>query len=196
MAQQEKTAQPQKNVDVGRLARVGMMCALSTVLGFFPEIPLAFFAPWLKLDFAYVPMLLTGFALGFPSGFAVLIVKNVFKLLATSSGGVGEIADILIGLSMLVPATLVYGRMKSRKGALIGMLSGTVLMVITGILANRFILLPFFMGDGFTAYMTKNPAILWTAVAPFNLIKGALISAITFLLYKHLSPFLKRGLKG
>lgn len=187
--------QSHPRMDIGRMARVGMMCAISVVLAYL-EIPLTFFAPWLKLDLSYAPVLLTGFALGFPSGFAVLAVKNVIHLLTTTSGGVGQLADLLVGTAMLLPATLVYGRVRNRKGALTGMLLGTLAMVVVGVLSNRFILLPFFFGDGFADFMAKNPAYLWTAAAPFNAVKGVVVSAITFVLYKHLSPFLKRGLKG
>lgn len=185
-----------KRMDVGRLTRIGLMSAISAVLGFFPEIPMAFFAPWLKLDFAYVPMLLTGFALGPVAGICVLAVKNLFQLLTTNSAGVGQLADMLMGLAMLLPATLIYRRLNTRRGALLGMLAGTLLMTVAGVIANRFILLPFFMGSNFASYMESNPYILWIAVAPFNLLKGGVVSAVTFILYKHLSPFLKRGLKA
>lgn len=190
-------AQPQtRRMDTGKMARIGMMCAVSTVLGFFPEIPMAFFAPWLKLDFAYVPMLLTGFALGFWPGFIVLAVKNVFQLITTSSAGVGQLADMLMGTAMLLPAVLVYRKNRTRNGALVGMALGTLGMIVVGVLTNRYLLLPFFLGGGFASYMEKNPYILWIAVVPFNLIKGVADSAITFILYKHLSPFLKRGLRA
>lgn len=190
-------AQPQtRRMDTGKMARIGMMCAVSTVLGFFPEIPMAFFAPWLKLDFAYVPMLLTGFALGFWPGFIVLAVKNIFQVITSNSAGIGQIADMLMGTAMLLPAVLVYRRNRSRNGALVGMALGTLGMVIVGVLTNRYLLLPFFMGSNFASYMDANPYILWIAVVPFNLVKGVADSAITFILYKHLSPFLKRGLRA
>lgn len=188
--------QNSKRIDTGRMARIGMMSAISALLGFFPEIPMAFFAPWLKLDFSYVPMLLTGFSLGFVPGLIVLAIKNFFQLITTSSGGVGQLADMLIGISMLLPATLIYASRRSLSGALWGMVCGVLLMTVVGLFANLYILLPFFLGDGFTAYMESNPLILWTGVAPFNLVKGAVTCLITFLLYRHLSPFLKRGLKA
>jgi riboflavin transporter FmnP len=52
------------------------------------------------------------------------------------------------------------------------------------------------MGEQIVAYLDERPMILWTAVAPFNFIKGLLISLITFVLYKRLSPFIKKGLKA
>lgn len=185
-----------KRFDVGKMARIGMMCAISTVLGFFPEIPMAFFAPWLKLDFAYVPVLLTGFSLGFVPGFIVLLVKNLFQLITTNSAGIGQLADMLMGTAFLLPAVLIYKRKRTRTGALIGMAVGTVALVVVGVFINLYILLPVFLGSRFTTYMQDNPLILWVAVVPFNLIKGVAVSGITYLLYRHLSPFLKRGLKA
>lgn len=188
--------QQTKKMSVSLMTRIGMMCAISVVLGFFPEIPMAFFAPWLKLDFAYVPMLLTGYALGFWPGFIVLAVKNVFQALTSNSAGVGQVADMLMGTAMLLPAALLYRSSRTRKGALLGMAVGVVSMTVVGVLTNRFLLLPIFLGGNFAAYMDSNPYILWIAVVPFNLIKGAAVSVVTFLLYKRLSPFLRRGLRA
>lgn len=185
-----------RKTDVGKLARIGMMGAISAVLGFFPEIPMVFFAPFLKLDFSYVPMLLTGYALGFGPGLITLVIKNVFQLLTSNSAGIGQLADMLIGIAMLLPAILIYSTQKSRKTALWGMLAGIVSMMLVGVLSNRYILLPFYYGDGLSGFLAKNPGFLWVAIAPFNLVKGAADCAVTYVLYKRLSPFLKRGLRG
>ena len=184
-----------KKWNVETISRIGMMGAIAALLGFFPEIPMAFFAPWLKLDFAYVPMLLTGFSLGFLPGLIVLVIKNLFQLLTTNSFGVGQIADMIMGLSLLLPASLVYHFRRTRAGALTGMVAGIAAMTAAGVLSNLFLLLPTFLGDGFTAYMESHPTLVWASIIPFNLIKGVSVCLVTYLLYKHLSPFLKRGLK-
>lgn len=186
---------PKRKMDAGTLARIGMMCAFSIVLSFI-EIPMAFFAPWLKLDFSFVPMLLTGFSLGFFPGLSVLVLLCVSWLLKSSTGGVGEIATFLIGLAMLVPSVVLYKRVHTRKGALIGMLVGVAAMTVTAVLANLYILLPLYLGDGLAGYMEIHPYIVWTAVVPFNLVKGVAICFVTYILYKRLSHFLKRGLRA
>ncbi|MBO2516662.1 MAG: hypothetical protein CW338_05185 [Clostridiales bacterium] len=178
------------------MATVAMMCAISTVLGFFPEIPMTFFAPWLKLDFAYLPMLLTGFSMGFVPGLIVLVVKNFFQLVTTNSAGAGQAADMIMGICMLLPATLIYKINRTRTGALIGMICGILAMTAGALLSNWYILLPVFLGDGFHSYMDSHPMLLWAAVVPFNLIKGTAVCLITFLLYKPLSPLLKKGMKA
>lgn len=184
-----------KRMGVQQVVSIGMMGAISIVLGFF-EIPLAFFAPWLKLDFAYVPMLLTGFSLGFFPGFAVLLLKNLIQVFQSNSMMVGQLADMMMGCAMLLPATLVYQRMRTRKGAILGMACGVLAMVVMGVITNRYILLPAFMGDSFAAFLSDNPGFLWVTMVPFNLVKGGSVSIITFFLYRHLAPFLRRGMKG
>lgn len=178
------------------MTRIALMSAISTVLGFFPEIPMTFFAPWLKLDFAYLPMLLTGFSMGFVPGLIVLTVKNLFQLITTNSAGAGQAADMIMGICMLLPAVLIYKANRTRMGALIGMICGILAMTAGAVLANWFILLPVFLGDGFEAYMEAHPTLMWIAVVPFNLIKGVAVCAVTYFLYKPLSPFLKKGLKA
>lgn len=196
MEETKRQTNAKRKVDVTRLVIIAFMGGLSVLLSYYPEIPLAFFAPWLKLDFSYTPMLLMGFSVGFYDAFAVLIIKNLIRLLLTDSFGVGQLADLLMGLAILLPAVICYRKRKTRNGALIGMVIGVLMMVVVGVLANRFILFPVYMGDGFNAYMDKNPMILWLGVAPFNLVKGVSVSAITFLLYKRLSPYMKKGLRG
>lgn len=190
------TTRAKRRIDTGKLVRIALMGGISALLGFFPEIPMTFLAPWLKLDFAYIPMLLTGYALGFWPGMIVLTIKNIFQVISSNSFGVGQLADMLMGMAMLLPAVLVYQQNHTRKNAVIGMAIGTAAMVVVGVVLNRYLLLPVFLGDRFAAFMDENPLILWIGVAPFNLIKGASVSIVTYLLYRHLAPFLKQGLKA
>lgn len=172
-----------------------LMTALAIVLSYFPEIPLAFFAPWLKLDFSFTPLLLLGFTLG-PLWMSIaLLVTNAVHILGGTTGGVGELANVLVGLAFLMPPTLMYLRKKTRANAVIGMLMGIVLMIVTAVVVNRYILLPVFFGGNFVekladAGLTLN-GYLFGAIAPFNLVKGLVNSLIAFLLYKRLSTFMK-----
>ncbi len=123
----------------------------------------------------------------------------------TITAGVGELANFLIGLSLVLPASLFYRKKKSRKGALWGLLCGTLAMTIAGVVINYFVLLPaysFFMGIPLSALVDMGSAVnssitsvgtlVIFATLPFNLLKGALSSLITLLLYKRLSPLLHR----
>lgn len=174
-----------------------LMTALAIILSYFPEIPLAFFAPWLKLDFSFTPLLLLGFSVGPVMMSLALVVTNLVHIIGGTTGGVGELANIIIGLAFLLPPALIYHHRKTRRNALLGMLLGTALTMFAGVIANRFLLLPTFFGAGFEGAlqgmgMTLN-SYLFGAIAPFNLIKGLVNSGITFVLYKRLSILLKEA---
>ena len=181
------------------MTRIALMSAISTVLGFFPQIKMVFFAPWLKLDFTYLPMLLTGFSMGFIPGLIVLTINNLIQLIATESAGVGQLADMIMGICMLLPTTMIYKTKRTRKHALIGMLFGVIAMVSISVPTNQFLLFPFYSkmsGQYVIDYLNAHPLILLTAVIPFNLLKGIVVCVITYFIYKPLSHFLKKGLKA
>ncbi len=173
-----------------------LMTGVAIILSYI-EIPLAFFAPWLKLDFSLTPLLLLGLSAG-PAFMAVaVLVTNLVHILGGTTMGVGEVANIVIGLSFLLPPALWYHFRRNRQSALLGMAAGTVLMVFAGVLANRYLLLPLYFGTGFESGLTGMgmtlSGYLWFAVAPFNLIKAALNGAAVYLLYKHLSILMGRA---
>lgn len=185
----------------GRLARIGVLGAISAVLYYFPEIPII--PPIYKLDFSTLPALLGGFAMGPVSGLLILLIKDLTGLLHSSSLGVGELADFLMSGAFVLAASLIYRRDKTRKGALLGMALGVFAIALVGALTNYYIMLPFYItamhmpAEAIIAAIAATvPAVdsLWKlillATLPFNLLKGVVLAAVTFLLYKHLSPIL------
>lgn len=172
------------------LAYSALMTAIAIVLNFFPEIPIPLpFAPWLKLDFSFVPLLLLGFTLGPVAAVMALVVTNAVHLLGTTTGGVGQLANILVGLSFLLPPSLMYRKNRTMKGAVIGTIVGVACMVVMGVLTNRYILVPALLGDKLFDFPMTSYLI--QAIVPFNLIKGTINAVLVFILYKRLSALLK-----
>lgn len=179
---------------------MGMFSALAAVLMLF-EIPLPFIAPsFYGLDFAEVPIMVGTFALGPVAGVIMEVVKVLIKLLMkpTSTGFVGEFANVAIGCALVVPAGLVYRYNKTKKGAMIGMIVGAVFMAAAGVVINALVMLPFYsnfmpLETIIAAGAAINPSVsnVWTfaiiCVGPFNLIKGFVVSLITALVYKRIS---------
>ena len=110
------------------MTTIAILAAISAVL-FMVEIPVVLFY---KLDFSNLPVLLGAFAMGPGPATLILLIKSLLGLLHTSSQGVGELADFLMGFAMILPAGLIYQRHKTRKGALIGLVVGTVAATIAG----------------------------------------------------------------
>ena len=174
--------------------------AIGAVLMLF-EFPLPFIAPsFYGLDLSEIPVLVGTFAMGPVAGAVTEMVKILIKLVLkpTSTGFVGEFANFCIGCALVLPAGIIYKLRKTKQGAIIGMVTGTVCMALVGAVLNAMVMLPFYsnfmpLEAILQAGAAINPAIgsVWTfvflAVAPFNLIKGALVSLITALVYKRIS---------
>lgn len=180
------------------LTTMAILSAIAAIL-FMIEIPVFPAVPFYKLDFSNLPVLLGAFALGPVQGVLILLLKSLLGLLHTTSGGVGELADFIVGCAMVIPAGLIYRKNKSRKGAVIGMLVGTVCAINAAILANYYIMFPAFgiteealvgFGQKVFPFVSDTWSFVFTVTASFNLIKWVLISILTGLIYKPLSPIL------
>ncbi|MCX7715478.1 MAG: ECF transporter S component [Clostridia bacterium] len=180
------------------LTRAGILAGISVILMMVLEFPIPFMPPFLKVDFSNVPVLIGSFAFGPAMGFVIVLIKDLIHLLNTKTGGIGELADFLTAISLALPASLIYKKHKSRKGAILGMLAGIVAMTLVGTLANKFILIPFYskmmpLEKILELCGKANPLINSTTtyliygVAPFNIIKASIISLFTMVLYKRIS---------
>lgn len=187
------------NLSVQYMTRIAILGALSAVL--FPlEIPIVAFY---KLDFSTLPALLGAFSMGPLPGLAILLIKDLSRLVYSSSMYVGELADFIMSAAFILPASLIYRKHKTRKTALVGMAVGTLCMIVVSVLVNWKMMIPFYM----TAFHMDMEAIIGMArkalpfvdtewkvllyvTAPFNLLKGFVLSLLTFVLYKRLSPML------
>ena len=184
-------------LSVGTMTRIAILAAAASIL-FLLEIPIVAFY---KLDLSNIPVMLGAFSMGTVPGLIILGLKSLIGLLHSSSAGVGELADFIMGAALLIPASMIYHRNKTRKNALAGMIVGTICTALVGVLVNKFIMLPFYMGafhmdmDAIVAFANVGGVdtewkLLLLITGPFNLLKGAVLSAVTFLIYKPLSPIL------
>ncbi|MBQ0084318.1 MAG: ECF transporter S component [Clostridiales bacterium] len=167
------------------------------------EISVPLMPAFIKLDFSELPALITAFAFGPLWGVAVCLIKNLLHLIVTSTAGVGELANFLMGIFFVFPAGIIYHCNKTRKGALIGSLAGSASMAVMSVLINYFLIYPLYSvllmpkEAILSLYQVILPSVdnLFTALTIFNLpftfIKGIIVSLICFLIYKKLSPILK-----
>lgn len=175
----------QKTKNLSKFVKISLLSAIAVVIMYleFPLIP-AF--PWLKIDLSDVPALMGGFAFGPLAGVTIEGMKILLNLLltGTQTGFVGEIANFVIGISFILPATYIYWRSKSKKTAIIGMVVGGLSMEVVGIIANLYFLLP-----AYGMPMTGSAAVNYVVAGllPFNGIKSVLLGIVTYVLYKKLS---------
>ena len=178
-----------------------VLSAIAFVLAFF-EFPVPLSPSFARMDLSDLPALIGAFAYGPISGVLIEFVKNVLQLLTSSTGGIGELANFIMGSSFVVAAGLIYKYRKTKKNAVAACLIASVVMGIVAAIVNYFILLPLFeafmpldqliasFGEFMPFIKTKFDVVLFNAF-PFNLLKGISISIFTMLLYKRLTPILK-----
>ena len=210
----EKAAQKKNGVNepifnTRKLAMIGMFSAIAMILHVL-DFPI-FFAPgFYKMDFSELPVLIGSFAFGPVAGVMMEFVKILLKLCVkgTSTAFIGDLANFVVGCSLILPASAVYSFKKTKKSAIIACIVGTLVMTVFGTAFNAVYLLPAFSKfygmpmDAILAMGTEvNPlakegsivSFVVACVAPMNLIKGTLVSVVTLLIYKPLSPIIKTG---
>ncbi len=196
---------PEKQSPARRTAYVGIFAAIAAVLMYF-EFPLPFAPGFYELDFSEIPVLICSFSMGPVAGVVCEFLKVVLKLLlkGTSTAFVGDLANFVVGCSLILPASVVYFANKTKKGAILGMVVGTACITVVGSLFNAVYLIPAFsvlfgqpleviigMGTAINPAIVSVNTLVLFAVAPFNLLKGVADSVITFVLYKHIERLLR-----
>lgn len=188
------------------IAIIGMLGAISVVLMLF-EIPLPFAPSFYKIDLSEVPVLVGCFAIGPVAGIFIELIKILLNLLinGTLTAGVGELANFCLGCAFCIPAGIIYRKKTTKKGAVIGLVSGTFVMTFLGCFINAYIMLPAYakafswpldsiiaMGSKVNVNITDLFTFVMFAVVPFNLLKGILVSVVVLLIYKKISSIIKR----
>ncbi len=132
--------------------------------------------------------MIIAFALGPVAGVAVEFIKNLLHCTMTSTGFVGELANFVMNGCFVFVCGAVYKRKKTRANAVLALTMATIVLVIVGMLANMYIMLPLYMPDA--DFATKFKLVMYT-IAPFNLVRGTVLSVITMLIYKKISGLVK-----
>jgi len=187
------------------VAKAGLLAA-GAILLMYLELVLPFMPTFLKFDFSEIVVLLAAFSMGPLTAVLIELVKNLAHLPTTGTGGVGELANFVIGSAFVGTAGLIYRNMKSRRGAFIAMGSGTLVMTLFACVINYFIMIPFYVEVvGFplpaiieatqkvgNTLVTSLETLILFVFVPFNLFKGLIVSLIVAIIYKRVSPILHR----
>ncbi len=195
-----------KKVNVSYIAKIGVLAAISTLLMLF-EFSLPFAPNFYKLDLSEIAVLIAGFAMGPLAAVLTEFIKIILNLMinSTITAFVGETANFAIGVAFVLPAAFVYKKNKTLKGAILGMIVGTVSLAFVGALINYYIMIPAYskfyhlpiddivaMGTKINPNIIGLPTLVMYATVPFNLLKGVLCSIGCLLVYKRVSPILHK----
>lgn len=190
-----------KRVNVWKMTMTAMLSAIAFILMFL-DFSVPIMPGFIKMDLSELPALIGTFAMGPVSGVIICLVKNLLHLFMSSTGGVGELSNFILGAAFVLPAGLIYKKWKGRKSAVIGALSGALLMALISIVSNYFIVYPVYYNfmpeetilNAYQAIFSGVDNILECLIifnAPFTFVKGLFSVLITLVIYKPISPFLK-----
>ncbi|MBR5496860.1 MAG: ECF transporter S component [Clostridia bacterium] len=193
-----------KKTNVRAITVTAIMGALGTILMVI-EMSLPFMPSFIKLDFSELPALIASFAYGPVYGILVCLIKNVIHMFFGSTMCIGEISNFILGAIFVGTAGVIYKKNKTKQSALISCLIGAVVMAVISIFTNYFIVYPLYvkvLGMPMEAILGMYQAILpaadnlWKALIifnlPFNFAKGLIDAIFCFLIYKRISPILKK----
>ena len=198
--EQKPIEKRRKRIPLRYITATAVLSALSTVLMML-SFSVPFMPSFLKLDFSELPALIASFSMGPVSGVLVCLIKNLLNLPFSTTGGVGELCNFLLGACFVLPAGLIYRFRKNRRTALLAALFGAMSMAFASLPLNYFISYPMYMKflplkQIIGMYQAIFPGVnglfqcLLIFNVPFTFLKGLLDTILTFLVYKRISPLI------
>ncbi len=190
-----------KKFNLNKQIKITLLAAMAFILMYF-DFPLPLFPGFLKIDLSDLPALIGAFALGPIEGIVIELLKNILHVLfkGTQTALVGEMANFIVGSILVFISGYIYKRNKSRKGAIVGLISGVLVMTTVASLINYFVLIPTYakvfklpldaivgMGTKINGNITDLRSLVIWSVVPFNLLKGIMVSLVTLGVYKNVS---------
>ena len=204
---QKKNGVTERILTTRKITMIGLFSALAVILHML-DFPVPFAPGFYQLDFSEIPTLVGAFAFGPVAGVMIEFCKILLKLVikGTSTAFVGDLANFVIGCSLILPASVLYMFKKTKKRAVAACVAGSVIMTVFGSAFNGIYLLPAFSklfgmpldaiiaaGAQINGNIYNITSFVIFAVAPMNIVKSVAASGITMLIYKPLSPILKNA---
>lgn len=192
-----------KNKKIRVITGTAMLTAVGVILQYI-EISIPIIPSFIKLDFSDLPELIGAFAYGPVAGVIICLLRNLIHMAATSSAGVGELSNFILGAVFALVAGLIYKRFKTKKGAVIAGVSGAAAMALVSLPSNYFLIYPLYysiLGFPENAVLDMYQAILPSVEnifqallifnIPFTFVKALICAIVCMIIYKPLSPLLK-----
>ena len=181
-----------------KIVSIAILGALSLVISFisFPIFPAA---PFLKLDFGDIPIILGAFAFGPGAGVAIAFIKSLLHYVLTAGElglPIGDTASFLASVSLVLPLYFSVKRFGyGTKGKILGTVSGSLSLTVVMTILNYYLLLPMYlevMSISDFGFATITQYIVY-AVLPFNIVKGVVVSLVFFVVWKAINPYMEKN---
>lgn len=174
-----------QTVNVKKMVLLAMLAAVSYLIVTLVRIPVVLF---LKYEPKDVVITISGFLLGPMASFVISLVVSLLEMVTISeTGPIGCLMNLLSTCSFACVAAAIYKRDHSLKGAVLGLIAGSGVMIAAMMLWN-WLITPWYMN----VPRQEVQALLIPAFLPFNALKAGFNTALTLGLYKPLTSALRR----
>ncbi len=177
-----------------KMVTLSLLSAIAYLLMLF-EIPILPMFGWLKLDFSDIPVLIATFLYGPFSAIIVAFIRSTLHFI-TSGGNIasliGDSTGFIASVLYMYPVYLFMKKRKSNTNLIVGLLTGTILLTVFMSIANYFIITPFYLNVLGMDFGMSIKAMVLYGIVPFNLMKGTIVGAAFFVVYKSIMPVLER----
>lgn len=196
------------NKNLNKMVKISLLSVLA-LLFMFIEVPLPIFPSFLKIEVSDIPAVVGAIIYGPLAGVVIELVKNLLHgVLMTSTGFVGELANFIVGSAFVIPIGLIYNRTNIKFKLLVSSILGIILMVIAAAVGNYFVFLPLYekvmgwnlndfvaMGAAINSSITSVKSLVILSIAPFNVLKGVIVSVVITVIIKPLSSIIEKEKK-
>ena len=196
------------NKNLNKMVKISLLSVLA-LLFMFIEVPLPIFPSFLKIEVSDIPAVVGAIIYGPLAGVVIELVKNLLHgVLMTSTGFVGELANFIVGSAFVIPIGLIYNRTDIKFKLLVSSILGIILMVIAAAVGNYFVFLPLYekvmgwnlndfvaMGAAINSSITSVKSLVILSIAPFNVLKGVIVSVVITVIIKPLSSIIEKEKK-
>ncbi len=188
-----------RDLNIKQISMIALQSSITIILYFFLKINLPFFPGWLDIQVSEIPAIITSFIYGPYAGALIILIRFIFKLPGSITAGVGEFADLLLGLTLVLISGIIYKRNRTLKGAIKGMALGIIASTVLACLLNYLVLIPAYIyiagfskevlvkSLSYISFVNESNFMLcyiFIGVLPFNIFRYIIVFALTFILYK------------
>ena len=188
------------------LIKISFLSTIAVILMQYGAIKLpALFPSFLEIDLSETPALIAILAIHPMAGIVVVVMKNILKalLFGSSTGYVGEFANLLISIGYILPLTFIAKKKKDIKNVSLGILLGIVGITVVGAVVNYFVMIPLYakifmpmdtiinMGNAINPAITNLETLVLYAISPFNILKGTIVAIVSIVFIKSIYPVLR-----
>lgn len=170
-----------------KLVLLAMLSAMAFLMVALIRIPVVLF---LKYEPKDVIITIGGFLLGPMASFVISLVVSLIEMVTISeTGPIGAIMNLLSTCAFSCTAAFIYKKHHTLKGAIIGLIAGSVVTIVAMLLWN-YLITPLYMTG---TSRTDIAGMLIPVFLPFNALKAGFNSALTLAFYKPVVTALRKA---